>query len=80
MLQVEGKCTKRESFKKMKAIVYHNAGDLRLEVLPKPDNNPQELLVKIDACAVCGTDLKSYRHGNPRIKPPLHVLHSDHLK
>jgi L-iditol 2-dehydrogenase len=59
----------------MKAIVYHSAGDLRFEILPKPHNNPQELLVKIDACAVCGTDLKSYRHGNPRIKPPSVIGH-----
>ena len=25
---------------------------------------------KVDACAVCGTDLKAYNHGNPRIKAP----------
>jgi L-iditol 2-dehydrogenase len=59
----------------MKAIVYHNAGDLRIEDLPIPDNNSQEMLVKIDACAVCGTDLKSYKHGNPRIKPPSVIGH-----
>jgi L-iditol 2-dehydrogenase len=29
-----------------------------------------ELLVKVDACAVCGTDFKSMRAGNPRIKAP----------
>ena len=59
----------------MKAIVYHNTGDLRIEDLPIPDNNPQEMLVKIDACAVCGTDLKSYKHGNPRINPPSVIGH-----
>lgn len=29
-----------------------------------------DLLVKVDACAVCGTDLKTWKVGNPRITPP----------
>ena len=59
----------------MKAIVYHAPGDIRVEDLPRPDCGEDELLVKVDACAVCGTDLKTFRHGNPRIKPPLTMGH-----
>ena len=59
----------------MKAIVYHAPGDIRVEDLPRPDCGEGELLVKVDACAVCGTDLKTFRHGNPRIKPPLTMGH-----
>jgi len=33
------------------------------------------MLVKVDACAVCGSDLKSSKVGNPRIKPPLTMGH-----
>jgi len=59
----------------MKAVVYYAPGDVRMADLPKPACGPGELLVKVDACAVCGSDLKSFRHGNPRIKPPLTMGH-----
>jgi L-iditol 2-dehydrogenase len=59
----------------MKAVVYHAPGDVRVEDVPKPTCGVGELLVKVDACAVCGSDLKSFRHGNPRIKPPLTMGH-----
>jgi len=59
----------------MKAIVYYAPGDIRVEDIPKPKCGPDELLVRVDACAVCGTDLKSRQHGNPRIKAPLVMGH-----
>ena len=59
----------------MQAIVYHAPGDIRVEEIPKPECGQGELLVRIDACAVCGTDLKSRQHGNPRIKAPLVMGH-----
>ncbi|MGL4593156.1 MAG: alcohol dehydrogenase catalytic domain-containing protein [Thermoguttaceae bacterium] len=59
----------------MQAIVYHAPGDIRFENIPKPECKDGELLVKVDACAVCGTDLKSKNHGNPRIKAPLVMGH-----
>ena len=54
----------------MQAIVYHAPGDIRFEDIPKPKCGDGELLIHIDACAVCGTDLKSKFNGNPRIKAP----------
>ena len=59
----------------MQAIVYHAPGDIRFEDIPKPTCGEGELLVRVDACAVCGTDLKSKFHGNPRIKAPLVMGH-----
>jgi L-iditol 2-dehydrogenase len=59
----------------MKAIVYHAPGDVRIEEIAKPACSDGALLVQVDACAVCGTDLKSYHHGNPRIKAPLVMGH-----
>jgi len=59
----------------MQAVVYHAPGDIRVEDVPSPTCGPAELLVQVDACAVCGTDLKSFRHGNPRIKAPLPMGH-----
>jgi len=54
----------------MKAVVYHAPGDIRVENVPVPECGDAEIRVKVDACAVCGTDLKSFKSGNPRIKAP----------
>lgn len=59
----------------MKAVVYYAPGDVRVEDVPMPQPRAGEIRVKVDACAVCGTDLKSYKHGNPRIKAPLVMGH-----
>jgi len=55
---------------RMKAIRYHGPGDIRVEETPVPPCGQDEIRVKVDACAVCGTDLKAWRVGNPRIKAP----------
>ena len=59
----------------MRAVVYHGPGDIRVESVPAPVAEAGTLRVKVDACAVCGTDLKSYRHGNPKITPPMIIGH-----
>ncbi len=55
----------------MKAVVYYAPKDMRIETISIPPCGDDEIRVKVDACAVCGTDLKSYLVGNPRIKAPL---------
>jgi len=59
----------------IRAVVYHAPGEIRVEQVPMPECAADELLVKVDACAVCGTDLKSMLSGNPRIKPPRTMGH-----
>lgn len=54
----------------MRAVVYHAPGDIRNEAIPLPACGAGEVRVKVDACAVCGTDLKSFLSGNPRIVAP----------
>ena len=56
--------------KTMKAIIYYGIKDIRIEQIPVPACGEKEIRIKVDACAVCGTDLKTYYHGNPRIKAP----------
>ncbi len=59
----------------MKAVVYHGPRDIRVETVPVPACGDDEIRITIDACAVCGTDLKSYLHGNPKVKPPMVMGH-----
>ena len=53
----------------MKAIRYYDKGDLRLQDVAVPTPEPGGLLAKVEACAICGTDLKMLLRGDPRVKP-----------
>jgi L-iditol 2-dehydrogenase len=57
------------------AAVYYGMGDVRFEKTPVPECREGELRVTIDACAVCGSDLKTFTNGNPRMKPPMVMGH-----
>jgi len=59
----------------MNALIYRGPKDIRLEQAPAPACGESEIRVKVDACAVCGTDLKSFLHGNPKITPPRIIGH-----
>jgi len=53
----------------MLAAVYHGPQDLRVEEVPIPQIQPDELLVKVQAASICGTDLRIF-HGNHRMYSP----------
>lgn len=59
----------------MNAVVYHGKGDVRFEQIPVPACRDGEMRVKIEACAVCGSDQKTFLNGNPRMKPPITMGH-----
>ena len=58
----------------MKALVYRGRGSLVLEEQPQPHPGKGEALLRVDACSICGTDLRiaagdhrSYADGSGRI-------------
>ena len=59
----------------IKAVVYHGPLDVRCESVPMPACGADEIRVQVDACAVCGSDWKAYKSGNPRMKPPITIGH-----
>ncbi|MFQ5758305.1 MAG: zinc-dependent dehydrogenase [Candidatus Bathyarchaeia archaeon] len=44
----------------MRAAVYYNNNDIRIEEIPKPKIGPEELLVKAMACGICGSDVMEW--------------------
>jgi L-iditol 2-dehydrogenase len=46
---------------------------LRSTDIPKP--GPNEALLEVESCTVCGSDLKIYHNGNPRLEYPVIVGH-----
>ncbi|MHB0857278.1 MAG: alcohol dehydrogenase catalytic domain-containing protein [Anaerolineae bacterium] len=55
----------------MRAAVLEALDRLVLRDLPDPALPDEDsILLKVHACAVCGSDIRIYHHGNARVKPP----------
>lgn len=52
--------------KTMQAVVAHGPEDYRLEEMPVPEAGDGEILIKVEACGICASDIKAYR-GAPKI-------------
>lgn len=54
----------------MKAVVFHDVGDIRLDNVPEPKiEHPQDAIVRLTASAICGTDLHMVRGTLSTMKP-----------
>jgi threonine dehydrogenase-like Zn-dependent dehydrogenase len=54
----------------MKAVVFHDIGDIRLDEVPDPViEHPTDAIVRITTSAICGTDLHMIRGTMPGMKP-----------
>ena len=54
----------------MRAAVYCGVNEVRVETVPVPEIGPGEVLIRVAACGICGTDLKKIHtgsHSAPRI-------------
>ncbi|HWR23964.1 MAG TPA: galactitol-1-phosphate 5-dehydrogenase [Feifaniaceae bacterium] len=60
----------------MKAARLHAIGDFRVDELPTPVPGGKELLLKVGACGVCGSDIpRIFELGTSRQKYPLTIGH-----
>ncbi len=55
--------------KRMKAAILRGFNDVRVEEREVPSPGTDEILVKVEACGICGTDIKVITHGLPN-QPP----------
>ena len=46
--------------KTMPAVVCHGPYDYRLEEVPVPEAGPGEVVIHVQACGVCASDMKCY--------------------
>lgn len=54
----------------MRAVVLHGPGDLRIDEVPEPRLPPRGLVVRPGAVGICGSDVRTWRHGSPRLTGP----------
>jgi L-iditol 2-dehydrogenase len=59
----------------MKAAVLESLETLTVQEVPKPEIGDDEVLVQVKACAVCGSDIRMFHHGNKRLVPPAIMGH-----
>lgn len=58
------------SEKKMRGVLYLEPGKLEMREVAIPQPGADEILVRIRTALTCGTDVKTYRRGHPKIIPP----------
>jgi alcohol dehydrogenase len=59
----------------MKALVYTGTKEMAYRDEPDPSCVPDEVLIRVDAVGICGSDMHAYHGHDPRRVPPLILGH-----
>jgi len=59
----------------MKALIYTRPDAIELQQRPQPSAEEHEVVLKIDAVGICGSDMHAYHGHDPRRKPGLVLGH-----
>lgn len=59
----------------MKAAIYEGIENIKVMDVPVPDPDENSVLVKVRACAICGSDIRIFHYGNNRVVPPQTLGH-----
>ncbi|MCC5835634.1 MAG: alcohol dehydrogenase catalytic domain-containing protein [Opitutales bacterium] len=59
----------------MKALLYPELDQLEFVALEQPTPTEDEVLIKVAACGICGSELETFKNQSPRRKPPLIMGH-----
>ena len=47
----------------MKVLQIHDVGDVRLDPYQRPEPGPNDVVVRMKACGICGSDLSYIKNG-----------------
>lgn len=59
----------------MQALVLENVRSLHLRDVPEPEFGPDDVLIKVKACGICGSDVHGYDGSTGRRIPPIIMGH-----
>jgi 2-desacetyl-2-hydroxyethyl bacteriochlorophyllide A dehydrogenase len=59
----------------MQALVYTDWDQLEVRDVPEPACGPEEAVIRVAACGICGSELGAFAHRSPRRPPPLVMGH-----
>jgi threonine dehydrogenase-like Zn-dependent dehydrogenase len=54
----------------MRAAIFYGGKDIRVEDRPLPELHPDEVLIRVRAAGICGSDLLGYNSIGPWQPPP----------
>ena len=59
----------------MRAAVYEGIEKIVIKDVPAPKCFDDNIVIKVKACAICGTDIRTFHHGKANVKPPQIIGH-----
>ena len=59
----------------MRAAAFEGPGKMVVRNVPEPQCGDWGVRIRVRACAVCGTDVRIYKHGQKNVKPPQTIGH-----
>jgi len=59
----------------MKAAVLEALKQITVKEVADVEPGPGEVKLRVHVCAVCGSDVRIFHHGNPRVRPPAIIGH-----
>ena len=59
----------------MKAAVMKDIGKIVVEEVPEPKVEHGEMLIEVNVCAICGSDVRTLWHGSSHVEPPRIIGH-----
>lgn len=59
----------------MKAVIFYGIDDIRIEEREIPVPSAGEAVIRVKACAICGTDVRIIQNGHKTVKPPAIIGH-----
>ncbi len=60
---------------RMKALLLSEYCHLQVQDVPRPENGPSDLLIRVAACGICGSDVHGYDGSSGRRIPPIVMGH-----
>ncbi|HRP04675.1 MAG TPA: alcohol dehydrogenase catalytic domain-containing protein, partial [Opitutaceae bacterium] len=59
----------------MRALYYPTFDQLEIREMPVPRAEPGEVLLRVSACGLCGSEIETFKSHSPRRTPPLVMGH-----
>lgn len=59
----------------MKAAIFYGIEDIRVEEIEEPVCGENEIKIKVEYCAICGTDVRIFYSGHKKVIPPAIIGH-----
>ena len=68
-------CGEEKKVTTMQAMLLLGPGKIACQELPVPEPGPEDVVLKVESALTCGTDLKAFLRGHPKMPPPIRFGH-----